>query len=110
MENTDNKSCSKWCSNPKNWLRWAIGLAILVLVFSLGCAAGRFSSFKRSNMRGFERGGFEQGGYGRPMMRGGRNYGNFAPGYADGTAPADQAGQTTNQPAPTTTTTVPAKQ
>ncbi len=105
----ENKFC-QWCSNPKNWLHWLIGAVVIMLVFCAGIAAGRFSTLYRSGQRGgFERGGFQQGGYGRQMMRGERNYRNFAPSNINTVAPAGQNDATNGQNTAAPTTTAPAK-
>ncbi len=105
----ENKFC-QWCSSPKNWLRWIIGAVIIMMVFCVGLATGRFSSFSRyGGQCGIERGGFQQGGYGRPMMRGGRNGRYFAPNNTNGATQTGQPAPTTDQTAPTATTTAPVK-
>lgn len=105
----ENKFC-QWCSSPKNWLRWLVGAAIVMLVFCSGMAIGRFSGFNRGGQCGFERGGFQQSGYNRnQMMRGGRNGRYFTPNAEDEKVPTGQYAPVTNQVAPAATTTIPAK-
>lgn len=60
-----------WKSGWKNkTLRWILGIVILIIVFSLGFSAGKFSAYLR--------GGYGYN-YGYPMMGGGYYRGNMMP-------------------------------
>ncbi|MEK7634796.1 MAG: hypothetical protein AAB396_02895 [Patescibacteria group bacterium] len=69
MENNQDNKCNKciFCLEKGKhtvFIRWVLGIIILVVVFSFGIKLGKFSSFINQGYYGYGQ------GYGSPMMQG----------------------------------------